>query len=157
MAYYCSIKLSCNECFKCRSFSCEGFKVTGKNVAEFGKAVKTYWWINMERHGLPDPTTEARWRVWRLKPCEQLMQHHSLLMESVEYGGSFTLELKNGPEKSVILATRPNVENKNLCTFGEITASALFIFVKALECFGKFGEYHYISNNCRTYCKVYEF
>lgn len=148
----------------CKPKSCCGgtvcwaprFKITKGNDEMFGRAVESFWSKRARRGLLPDLTTVGRWKVWQeksKKPC----RHYWLLMDSVEYEGSFTLELMIVNQKVELASRFGDFEGQRIRKkkqLGEITASALDLFVKALECIADFENYHWLCNNCKDYCKV---
>ena len=58
----------------------------------FVEYVSQYWSDAVRDEELPEPDEEEEWKVWLVKPSSWF-KHHSLVFESIEMGGSFTVEL----------------------------------------------------------------
>ena len=144
--------------------SADGFRRTTKTMKNFWKRIGSYWEDAVANNTLPDQSEEEEWSVWLVKP-NQMFKHHSLLIESTDKGGSFTIELLvNVETKEVVPESRPLDRNdprySDLLTFnhlGNITTSAESLFRKAMDCLENFGPYDEITNNCQGYCQVYNY
>ena len=142
--------------------SAVGFRRTQNTMKGFFEQIRRFWADAVANDKLPDPSEEEEWSVWLVKP-NQMFKHHSLLIESTERGGSFTVELVvNVNTNQVMPRSRPFDRNdprySNLLTFnhlGNITTSAISLFQTALDCLENFGTYNEITNNCQGYCQVY--
>ena len=141
--------------------SAVGFRRTPNTQQDFFEQIRSYWAQAVSNDELPEPGEEEEWSVWLVKP-NQMFKHHSLLIESTERGGSFTIELVvNVDTNQVMPRSRPLDMNdprySHLLTFerlGNITTSAISLFQTALNRLENFGTYNEITNNCQGYCQV---
>ena len=143
---------TCSGCSRGPSYA-PGFKRTKESMKQFGNDVDSYW----HKSGLPELSKVSTWKIWHVKPS-QWFDHHSLLIQSVETGVSFTIELVAFIGEGVKPRSRcfdPS-EHHDLKyeLLGEVTFAAQTLFRKALECLENFGDYNLMCNNCQNYCQV---
>ena len=123
-------------------------------MLEFMELVHSYW----SEANLPSLHKRSEWKVQLLKPSKWF-KHHSLLVESIETGECFTIELVVS-KTSVTPFTRQfavgSESHSHLETvdLGRVSLPASQLFNMALNCLQDFGSYHKVTNNCQAFCQV---
>ncbi len=134
-------------------WSAPGFVLSKENEANFKKKVYRYW----RAHNYPKMSKETRWRVHLAKPTKWYKWHHAILIQSVETGEYFKLEVFISRQE-VVLRSRwfdpSGHDDLNFTELGEVTLSACHLLKKALECAEEFGDYNMLLSNCQNYCQV---
>ena len=136
-----------------------GFRRGQENFADFLEYVNQYWENAVQDEVLPEPSEEEDWKVWLVKPSSWF-KHHSLVFESIDLGGSFTVELVVDMSTNTVtpmsrLFDRNEYSQLNYTHLGNVTSTtANSLFATALDCLEKFGDYSQVSNNCQDFCKV---
>ena len=132
-----------------------GFKVTQESVLEFMEKVHSYW----TAYKYPSMHKVTQWKMQLVKPT-RWFKHHSVLVQSVETGEHFTIELVISETEGVIPFTRrfdPSDVRYSCLDYtdlGEISMSAVQLFENALKCIEDFGDYNRITSNCQDFCQV---
>ena len=130
-----------------------------ENIEEVIKQIIEFWADGIKQNKLPLPDKKVDWNLWLVKP-NAWFKHHSLVFESIEFKGSFTVGLLVDNTNSVVPNSEPFDEKllyskehyKLLGVIKSTTANSLY--KTALDCLKTFGNYNEVTNNCQDYCKV---